>query len=106
VSTQWKFLIKKMAEIANVNYDDLILFEPNWFDQVCWSEEQKNKFRSWFINELKTNRFLKEFIFGDNVLKTDSQIEEAVDIWIKSFGWTTRKHVRDKWWDKYNRRIK
>lgn len=47
-----RLIIKKMFDIAGIEFETVDLKSQNWYNKYTWNKQQEQKYREWWINYL------------------------------------------------------
>lgn len=83
-------IMRKMCTYVKVKWKDINPKEIGWFNKYSWTIKQQDKFRTWMINYLLTDKDAQKILSKQT--KSKKLISDSVDWFIFDYGWKiTRK---------------
>lgn len=71
-------ILKKMCNIAKVDYGSIDFLKKNWYNEYTWTTEQSNKFANWLLVFLTDNKNAQRELF-DMTITTKKLLQKAVN---------------------------
>lgn len=81
-------ILKKMCEVAGVDYKSVDFKDDFWFTEHTWTQQQEDAFKRWLIDYLNNNSEARKEILAFPNWK--GQVEKAVNMFVFQYGWTTK----------------
>lgn len=79
-------IFKQLFAVIGKEYNPKFLNEERWWERFEWTHDQKSDFANWLFLCLKENKAAREKLMHPPVKNTQA-IENAVNEFIKNYGW-------------------
>ena len=85
-------ILKKQCDVIKVDVNK-IKFTNNWYSKFSWTEDQQNKFKTWFIKYLYGNlKRTREIATSPRAIyKSKKHIADLWSWWNLQWGWKTKE---------------
>jgi len=72
------WIIKEMFKFIGAEYTDNLVSEEDWFLVNTWSQDEENKFKNWFVDDLRSLGLTKKLA------------TEEANFFLMNYGWKTK----------------
>lgn len=88
-------ILRKMCELANVEYDPNLFNLSDFYLRHSWTKEQEKEFVKWLSNEIYTNKETWQY-FGFSYKPFKKICNKVAEDFVTNYGWTYASEEAEK----------
>ena len=82
-----EYVLKELCSRVNIRFEDVDFSNPEWFMERTWTSEEQENFRQWLVNELLTNKDVRQSLYGKSTKIPKNIAERIAGMFILNYGW-------------------
>lgn len=81
-----EYVLKKMCEYVNVNFEEFNFEEPEWYLKHSWTFSQQEDFTNWLREEILHNKEVRQLL-GFSIKPNKKVADMHTRMFVMNYGW-------------------